>query len=105
MLNIKGIEKLMGKIISTATPLWTGDQWMIREVREADGTKYRIKCHKVSPTSGAGFVEFVLMRQSIRKGVYRLYNDAFSLNKTEVKIEQMRDLDSFIEVLRNVLMK
>jgi hypothetical protein len=106
MLNIKGIEKLMGKLISTATPLWTGDQWMIREVREAEGNKYRIYCHKLNKDgSGPGFVEFVLIRQSIRSGVYRLYNDAFSPNKIEVKIDEMQDLDSFIEVLRSVLMK
>jgi len=100
MLNIKGIEKLMGRTILT-----NSDHWMIGEVREADGNKYRIKFHKLSHTYGPGFVEFVLMRQSIRKGVYRLYNDAFSPNKTEVKIEQLQSLNSFVEVLRNVLIK
>ncbi len=101
MLEINGIEKLMHRVIVTSF----NHQWMLGEVREADGNKYRIKCHKLSHTPGAGFVEFVLMRQPFRKGVYRLYNDAFSPNKTEVKIEQMRDLDSFVDVLRNILTK
>jgi hypothetical protein len=95
MLEIVNTQKLIGRVIVTT------HQWVIAEVRETEGNKYRFKCYGPAGKS----VEFALMRNPFKDGVHRLYNDTVYPNKIEVKIETIKDMNSFVEVLRNELLK
>ena len=95
MLNIVNTQKLIGRVIVTT------HQWIITGVRETEGNKYRINC--VGPNGKS--VEFALMRKPFKDGVHRLYNDTVYPNKIEVHIQNIKDMDSFVEVLKTQLLR